>query len=78
VFQSNPDFVFHECGFEAGDEDEFGKMMKFVSERTSNTTRLEERIRAIWQAILLGQFYFMIIFSVAGIASQWMSTIVRL
>ncbi|KAJ8594911.1 hypothetical protein M405DRAFT_808284 [Rhizopogon salebrosus TDB-379] len=50
VFRSNRDFVFHDsCGFESGGEDEFTKMKKFVLDRAS-TTKLKERIHAIWQA----------------------------
>ncbi|KAG1740819.1 uncharacterized protein EDB91DRAFT_1052829 [Suillus paluster] len=48
VFKSNPGFVFHDsCGFEAGSEEEFNDMKKFISERV-NATKLEERIHAIW------------------------------
>jgi len=48
VFGSNPDFVFHDsCGFEAGGEAEFKNMKEFVLERAS-TTKLKERIHAIW------------------------------
>ena len=48
VFGSNPNFVFHDsCGFEAGGEAEFKQMKKFVLERAS-TTKLKERIHAIW------------------------------
>jgi hypothetical protein len=48
VFTSNQGFVFHDsCGFEAGGEDEFMKMKKFVLDRAS-TTLLKERIHAIW------------------------------
>jgi hypothetical protein len=50
VFRSNPDFVFHDsCGFESGGENEFTKMKKFVMDRAS-TTKLKQRIHAIWQA----------------------------
>jgi hypothetical protein len=48
VFTSNQGFVFHDsCGFEAGGEEEFTKMKKFVLDRAS-TTILKERIHAIW------------------------------
>ncbi|KAJ8594170.1 hypothetical protein M405DRAFT_809478, partial [Rhizopogon salebrosus TDB-379] len=51
VFRSNRDFVFHDsCGFESGGEDEFTKMKKFVLDRAS-TTKLKERIHAIWYCI---------------------------
>ncbi|KAJ8591659.1 hypothetical protein M405DRAFT_764599, partial [Rhizopogon salebrosus TDB-379] len=56
VFRSNPNFVFHDsCGFEAGGEDEFKKMKQFVSERAS-TTRLNERIHAIWYCIPMDEY----------------------
>ncbi|KAG2140938.1 uncharacterized protein EDB93DRAFT_1252717 [Suillus bovinus] len=48
VFRSNPGFVFHDsCGFEAGSEEEFENMKKFILER-AKTTKLGERIHAIW------------------------------
>ncbi|KAG2040317.1 hypothetical protein BDR03DRAFT_932815 [Suillus americanus] len=48
VFKSNPGFVFHDsCGFEAGSEEEFANMIKFISERV-RATKLEERIHVIW------------------------------
>ena len=48
VFRSNQDYVFHDsCGFESGGEDEFKKMKEFVLDRAS-TTKLKERIHAIW------------------------------
>ncbi|KAG1792018.1 uncharacterized protein HD556DRAFT_584349 [Suillus plorans] len=51
VFKSNPGFVFHDsCGFEAGSEEEFENMKKFISER-AHATELEERIHAIWYCI---------------------------
>ncbi|KAG1826326.1 hypothetical protein EV424DRAFT_1537614 [Suillus variegatus] len=51
VFRSNPTFVFHDsCGFEAGSEEEFENMKKFISER-GHATKLEERIHAIWYCI---------------------------
>ncbi|KAG1790647.1 uncharacterized protein HD556DRAFT_1445931 [Suillus plorans] len=47
IFKSNPIFVFHDsCGFEAGSEDEFENMKKFISER-GHATELQERIHAI-------------------------------
>jgi len=62
VFGSNPDFIFHDsCGFEAGGEAEFKDMKKFVLERAS-TTKLKERVHAIWQAIISVRLYlFMIV-----------------
>ncbi|KAG2093318.1 uncharacterized protein F5147DRAFT_821234 [Suillus discolor] len=49
VFKSSPGFVFHDsCGFEAGSEEEFESMKRFISERV-HATKLEERIHAIWQ-----------------------------
>ncbi|OAX33752.1 hypothetical protein K503DRAFT_869355 [Rhizopogon vinicolor AM-OR11-026] len=51
VFGSNPDFVFHDsCGFEAGSKEEFEKMKEFVLERAS-TTKLKQRVHAIWYCI---------------------------
>ncbi|KAG1728725.1 GTP-binding protein [Suillus paluster] len=51
VFKSNPGFVFHDsCGFEAGSVGEFEDMKKFIAER-ANTTKLEERIHAVWYCI---------------------------
>ncbi|KIK18998.1 hypothetical protein PISMIDRAFT_683522 [Pisolithus microcarpus 441] len=48
VFQSNPGFVFHDsCGFEAGSVEQFDLMKKFVRDR-AKTTKLDERIHAIW------------------------------
>ncbi|KAG1900283.1 uncharacterized protein F5891DRAFT_932689, partial [Suillus fuscotomentosus] len=53
VFRSNPGFVFHDsCGFEAGSEEEFENMKKFISER-AHATELEEQIHAIWYCIPL-------------------------
>jgi hypothetical protein len=73
MFRSNPRFVFHESrGFEVGGEDEFEKMKQFVSERAS-TRKLNEHIHAIWQAIISMRLYLIVIFSLTGIASQWMS-----
>jgi hypothetical protein len=49
VFKSSPGFVFHDsCGFEAGSEEEFDNMKKFISERV-HAKKLNERIHAIWQ-----------------------------
>ncbi|KAG1788542.1 uncharacterized protein HD556DRAFT_852960 [Suillus plorans] len=51
VFKSNPGFLFHDsCGFEAGSEEEFEDMKKFISQRV-HATKLEERIHAIWYCI---------------------------
>ncbi|KAG2097238.1 uncharacterized protein F5147DRAFT_370344 [Suillus discolor] len=51
VFKSNPGFVFHDsCGFEAGSEEEFESMKRFVSERV-HATKLEEGLHAIWYCI---------------------------
>ncbi|KAG1785336.1 GTP-binding protein [Suillus plorans] len=51
VFKSNPGFVFHDsCSFEAGSEEEFKNMKKFISER-AHATKLEERIHTIWYCI---------------------------
>ncbi|KAI5991332.1 hypothetical protein EDC04DRAFT_3127478 [Pisolithus marmoratus] len=51
VFRSNPGFVFHDsCGFEAGSAQEFDQMRNFVTERAV-TTRVNERIHAIWFCI---------------------------
>ncbi|KAJ8580289.1 hypothetical protein M405DRAFT_778363 [Rhizopogon salebrosus TDB-379] len=52
VFRSSPGFVFHDsCGFEAGGEDEFQTMKKFISERASARI-LDQRVHAIWRAII--------------------------
>ncbi|KAJ8589311.1 hypothetical protein M405DRAFT_767902 [Rhizopogon salebrosus TDB-379] len=57
MFQSNPGFVFHDsCGFEAGGEDEFKKMKRFVSERAS-MRKLDERIHAIWYCIPMDEYH---------------------
>ena len=62
VFGSNPDFIFHDsCGFEAGGEEEFKTMKKFVLERAS-TAKLKERIHAIWYAIISERHYLWVIF----------------
>ncbi|KAG1788546.1 uncharacterized protein HD556DRAFT_854003 [Suillus plorans] len=51
VFKSNPGFVFHDsCGFEAGSEEEFENVKKFIS-GCVHATKLEERIHAIWYCI---------------------------
>ncbi|KAG1788653.1 GTP-binding protein [Suillus plorans] len=51
VFTSNSTFVFHDsCGFEAGSEEEFEDMKKFISDR-AHATKLEDRIHAIWYCI---------------------------
>ncbi|KIK19374.1 hypothetical protein PISMIDRAFT_683238 [Pisolithus microcarpus 441] len=48
VFQSNPRFVFHDSrGFEAGSEQQFNMMKKFVMDR-AKASKLDERIHAIW------------------------------
>ncbi|KAI6133950.1 GTP-binding protein, partial [Pisolithus croceorrhizus] len=53
VFRSNPRFVFHDsCGFEAGSEEQFDLMTKFVMDR-AKTSKLNERIHAIWFCIPL-------------------------
>ncbi|KAG2117003.1 uncharacterized protein F5147DRAFT_811024 [Suillus discolor] len=47
VFKSDPTFVFHDSrGFEAGSEEEFETMKKFITER-AHATKLEERIHVI-------------------------------
>ncbi|KAI5998424.1 hypothetical protein F5J12DRAFT_955907 [Pisolithus orientalis] len=51
VFKSNPRFVFHDsCGFEAGSEEQFDMMKEFVMDR-AKTTKLDERIHAIWYGL---------------------------
>ncbi|KAI6008965.1 GTP-binding protein [Pisolithus marmoratus] len=51
VFQSNPGFVFHDsCGFEAGSTQQFDQMKHFVADHAA-TTRVNERIHAIWFCI---------------------------
>ncbi|KAF8119484.1 GTP-binding protein [Boletus edulis] len=51
IFRSNDKFIFHDSqGFEAGSEDEFERMKKFIVER-AKTTRLKERLHAIWYCI---------------------------
>ncbi|KAI5994775.1 hypothetical protein EDD15DRAFT_2165739, partial [Pisolithus albus] len=55
VFQSNPRFVFHDSrGFEAGSEQQFNTMKKFVMDR-AKTSKLNERIHAIWFCIPLNE-----------------------
>ncbi|KIK22643.1 hypothetical protein PISMIDRAFT_680059 [Pisolithus microcarpus 441] len=55
VFRDNPGFVFHDsCGFEAGSEESFDIVMKFVRDR-AKATRLDERIHAIWFCIPLNE-----------------------
>ncbi|KAI6037652.1 hypothetical protein EDC04DRAFT_2106928 [Pisolithus marmoratus] len=51
VFGSNPGFVFHDsCGFEAGSTQQFNQMKHFVDDHAM-TTRVNERIHAIWFCI---------------------------
>ncbi|KAI6117202.1 hypothetical protein EV401DRAFT_2072774 [Pisolithus croceorrhizus] len=51
VFRGNPRFVSHDSrGFEAGSEDQFNSMTKFVIDR-AKTIKLNERIHAIWFCI---------------------------
>ncbi|KAI9456417.1 hypothetical protein HD554DRAFT_2030480 [Boletus coccyginus] len=51
VFRSNDKLVFHDSqGFEAGREDEFLQMKKFIADR-AKTTFLKKRIHAIWYCI---------------------------
>ncbi|KAI6122334.1 GTP-binding protein [Pisolithus croceorrhizus] len=60
VFQSNPGFVFHDsCGFEAGSEEQFDIMKKFVRD-CAKTTKLDERIHAIWFCIPLNESHRMV------------------
>ncbi|KAG6333105.1 hypothetical protein ID866_5980, partial [Astraeus odoratus] len=48
VFRSNPGFIFHDsCGFESGSVKELEDMKMFVTGR-SVTTKLGNRIHAIW------------------------------
>ncbi|KAI6107422.1 hypothetical protein EV401DRAFT_442800 [Pisolithus croceorrhizus] len=57
VFRSNPGFVFHDSrGFEAGSEEQFDMMKKFVRDR-AKTTKLNERIHAIWYCIPLNEHH---------------------
>ncbi|KAG6329375.1 hypothetical protein ID866_9715 [Astraeus odoratus] len=51
VFRSNPGFIFHDsCGFETGSDKELEEMKMFVT-GCSVTTKLENRIHAIWYCI---------------------------
>ncbi|KAF8555147.1 hypothetical protein OG21DRAFT_1411408 [Imleria badia] len=51
IFRSNEKLVFHDSqGFEAGREDEFLEMKKFIVDR-AKTTILKKRIHAIWYCI---------------------------
>ncbi|KAI6112890.1 GTP-binding protein [Pisolithus sp. B1] len=51
VFKSNPGFVFHDtCGFEAGSAQQFDQMKNFVVDHAA-TTKVNERIHAIWFCI---------------------------
>ncbi|KAI6100462.1 hypothetical protein EDD16DRAFT_1748944, partial [Pisolithus croceorrhizus] len=60
VFQSNPQFVFHDsCGFESGSEEEFDRMRKFVMEQ-AKAIKLEERIHAIWFCVPLNDSHRMV------------------
>ncbi|KIK14443.1 hypothetical protein PISMIDRAFT_687998 [Pisolithus microcarpus 441] len=60
VFQSSPGFVFHDsCGFESGSEEQFDLMKKFVRDR-AKTTKLDERIHAIWFCIPLNESHRMV------------------
>lgn len=60
VFRSNPRFVFHDsCGFEAGGEEQFDLMKKFVMDR-ARSTKLNDRIHAIWFCIPLTDSHRMV------------------
>ncbi|KIK13268.1 hypothetical protein PISMIDRAFT_688848 [Pisolithus microcarpus 441] len=60
VFRSNPRFVFHDSrGFEAGSEQQFNMMKKFVMDR-AKTSKLDERIHAIWFCIPLNESHRMV------------------
>ncbi|KAI6111734.1 hypothetical protein EV401DRAFT_252881 [Pisolithus croceorrhizus] len=60
VFKSNLGFVFHDsCGFEAGSEEQFERMKEFVKTR-AKTTKLDERIHAIWFCIPLNESHRMV------------------
>ncbi|KAN0101187.1 hypothetical protein V8E55_001171 [Tylopilus felleus] len=51
IFRSNDKLVFHDSqGFEAGSEEEFLRMKKFIAD-CANTTILKKRIHAIWYCI---------------------------
>ncbi|KAI5997703.1 GTP-binding protein [Pisolithus orientalis] len=57
VFRSNPGFVFHDsCGFEAGSTRQFDEMRKFVVDH-GTTTRVNERIHAIWFCIPMTDYH---------------------
>ncbi|KAI5981822.1 hypothetical protein EDD15DRAFT_320682 [Pisolithus albus] len=63
VFQSSPGFVFHDSsGFESGSEEQFDLMKKFVRDR-AKTTKLDERIHAIWFCIPLSESHRMVMAS---------------
>ncbi|KAJ8581387.1 hypothetical protein M405DRAFT_832597 [Rhizopogon salebrosus TDB-379] len=47
-------------------------MKQFVSERAS-ARKLNDRIHAIWQVIISMRLYMIVMFSLIGIASRWMS-----
>ncbi|KAI6151284.1 hypothetical protein BKA82DRAFT_4125944 [Pisolithus tinctorius] len=60
VFKSNPRYVFHDsCGFEAGSEEEFDKMKKFVTDQ-AKSTKLEKKLHAIWYCIPLNESHRMV------------------
>ncbi|KAI5989835.1 GTP-binding protein [Pisolithus marmoratus] len=60
VFQSNPGFVFHDsCGFEAGSTQQFDQMRNFVAEHAA-TTRINERVHAIWFCIPMTDYHRMV------------------
>ncbi|KAF8554369.1 hypothetical protein OG21DRAFT_1509030 [Imleria badia] len=51
IFRSNEKLIFHDSqGLEAGREDEFLQMKKFIADR-AKTTFLKKRIHAIWYCI---------------------------
>ncbi|KAG6330972.1 hypothetical protein ID866_8116 [Astraeus odoratus] len=51
IFRSNPHFIFHDsCGFESGSVEELENMRTFLTSR-SMTTKLKNRIHAIWYCI---------------------------
>ncbi|KAI6110659.1 hypothetical protein EV401DRAFT_297308 [Pisolithus croceorrhizus] len=61
VFRSNPRFVFHDSrGFEAGSEEQFDTMKKFVADR-AETTELDKRIHAIWFCIPLTESHRLVL-----------------
>ncbi|KAI5999105.1 GTP-binding protein [Pisolithus albus] len=60
VFRSNAKIVFHDSrGFEAGSEEQFKMMKKFVTDR-ANTSKLDKRIHAIWFCIPLNDSHRMV------------------